>query len=269
MNTQERHTPKEGNSYTIPAAIVIAGAIIALALVYTNNGTQTVKEGPVAEKASAAVINLDPVSAEDHVLGNPNAGVVIVEYSDTECPFCKNFHTTMHRLIDLYGKEGEVAWVYRHFPIETLHSKASREAQATECATELAGDTGFWRYIDRLFSVTPSNNKLEDSELPNIAEDIGLDREAFLLCLDNGKYKDKVENGVASAQKAGGRGTPFSVITLQEKLSGDAQDFINSATSQFPPRTVLVSDDKKRIAISGALPFEFMKLLLDSIVGSK
>lgn len=103
-----------------------------------------------------------PISASDHILGNPNARIIILEYSDLECPFCKVFHATMHRVIK---ENADIAWVYRHYPIAQLHSKAFREAEATECAWEQGGNETFWKYTDKLFEVTPSNNGLEDSML--------------------------------------------------------------------------------------------------------
>ncbi len=125
-----------------------------------------------------------PVDGEDHIRGNPNAPVKLVEFSDFECPFCKRFHPIMKRLMEEYGKEGKVAWVYRHFPIDSLHSKARKEAQAAECANELGGNEAFWTFTDKLFAVTPSNNRLDLGLLPRVAEEIGLDRAAFEACLE-------------------------------------------------------------------------------------
>src|SRR6185436_7093141 len=86
-------------------------------------------------------VEMEPVTEKDHILGNPNAEVIMVEYSDLECPFCKEFHSTLRRVMNEYGKDGKVAWVYRHFPIDSLHPKARKEAEATECAAELGGES--------------------------------------------------------------------------------------------------------------------------------
>lgn len=110
----------------------------------------------------------------DHVLGNPNALVTIIEFSDTECPFCKKFHETMRKIIDEYGKDGKVKWVYRHFPLDQIHSKSRKEAEATECATEQGGNEKFWEFINKIYEITPSNNGLDPAELPKIAKSIGL-----------------------------------------------------------------------------------------------
>ena len=112
-----------------------------------------------------------PISAADHILGNLGSKVIVLEYSDLECPFCKIFHATMHRVLD---SNKEVAWVYRHYPIPQLHSKAVREAEASECAWEQGGNEAFWKYVDRIFQITPSNDRLDSLELFKIAEQIGL-----------------------------------------------------------------------------------------------
>jgi len=101
-----------------------------------------------------------------------NAPVKIVEFSDTECPFCKRFHTTMQQVVK--DSNGQVAWVYRHFPLDQLHSKARKEAEATECAAELGGNEKFWAYLNRLMEVTPANDGLDLAELPVIAAYVGL-----------------------------------------------------------------------------------------------
>lgn len=202
----------------VPVAIVIAGALIAGALFLTT------KKSPDADKVADTKINnneiaIDPVSAEDHILGNPKAPIMIVEFSDTECPFCKNFHQTMHKVIETYGKSGKVAWVYRHFPIDQLHPKARKESEATECAAELGGNEKFWEYLDLIYKKTPSNNGLDLSLLPKFAEEIGLDKKEFETCLNSGKYADKINDSVQKAKIAGGQGTPYTVIiTKHEKI---------------------------------------------------
>ncbi|PJE75845.1 disulfide bond formation protein DsbA [Candidatus Uhrbacteria bacterium CG10_big_fil_rev_8_21_14_0_10_48_11] len=163
------------------------------------------------DQAPAATVGtIAPVSSSDHILGDPKAPVVIVEYSDTECPFCKQFHTTLQQVYS--QNNGEVAWVYRHFPLASLHSKAPHEAEATECAAELGGNDGFWKYLDELFSRTTSNNTLDESALPEIASAAGLDVNAFNKCLSSGKYTQKVQDQYDEAIAAGGTGTPYSVI---------------------------------------------------------
>lgn len=90
----------------------------------------------------------------DHIVGNPNAPIVIVEYSDSDCPYCQKFHATMHQIKDAYGDK--VAWVYRHFPLDNLHPKARMEAEASECVAKLSDDATFWKYLDAMFTINSS-----------------------------------------------------------------------------------------------------------------
>lgn len=222
------------NSLAIPMAIVIAGALVAGALVYIN--TDTSQPSPVQ---GSEEITVAPIDAEDHILGNPNADITFIVYSDLECPYCKQFHQTMHQVVDAYGRDGTVAWVYRHFPIAQLHSKAMKEAEATECANELGGNEKFWEYTDRVFELTPSNNGLDVSLLPEIAEDIGLNRAAFESCLESGRYGKFVQNEYIAAVHAGGRGTPYTIVLTDGEtipIEGGAKSF---ETMQSVVETIL------------------------------
>lgn len=208
----------------IPASIILAGLLIAAAIFYSGGGfyggqnTASVagdvqNEEQVSQKQAP---NIRPVSSEDHIQGELSAPVKIIEFSDLECPFCKRFHSSLKMIMDKYGPNNQVAWIYRHFPLDSLHSKARKEAQATECANELGGNDAFWRYIEKLFEVTPSNNNLDLNLLPRIAEDIGLNRNKFTACLsggsEGGKYADHIEADYQDALSSGGTGTPHSVI---------------------------------------------------------
>jgi protein-disulfide isomerase len=214
--------------YTIPVAIIIAGVLIAGALYLSN------RDSGVAPVINDGELGVPAVSADDHILGNPNAQIIIVEYSDFECSFCKNFHSTMHTIIDEYGSDGKVAWVYRHFPITQSHPKAMKEAEATECAAELGGNQGFWDYADRLFEITPSDNGLDLAQLPVIAEYVGLDAVEFKECLDSGRYEDKIQAQYDEIIAAGGRGTPHNIIFV-----GDEQASIEGAQPIEAMRSVI------------------------------
>lgn len=223
----------------IPLAIIVAGALIAGAIYFggkpssVTSLTQNARGNQVA-----AVGEVAAVTAKDHILGDPaTAKLTIVEYSDLECPFCKVFHNTMHKVMDTYN--GQVAWVFRQFPIAQLHSKAPKEAEASECAAELGGNTAFWKYIDEVFATTGSNNSLDPAELPVIASDVGLNVTAFNNCLSSGKYTKLISDAVVAATKAGAQGTPYSVI---------------------------ITKDGKKSPINGAQPFETVKAQIDALL---
>src|SRR3989338_692277 len=262
----------ETKSHAVPISIIIAGLIIAGAVIFNGRETGISKtseeKNEVAEAKVIGNLEVKKVDSNDHILGSANAQMVFVEYSDTECPFCKQFHATMHSIVDNYGKEGKVAWVYRHFPIAELHKKAAKEAEATECAAELGGNAKFWQYIDRLYSVTPSNDGLDPAKLPEIASDVGLDSAQFNECLSSGKYTEKVADEYDAAVKAGARGTPYTVVILKNKLTEkDKQDIMASLNaafeklapgSNFPRELFSFDDEGDKIIFSGALPYQLL-----------
>lgn len=211
------------SNLSVPIAIVLAGIIIAGAM-YFGDGPKTEKKA-VDTAPKTGLNQVRAISAEDHIRGNPNAKIVIVEYSDTECPFCSRFHNTMKQIMDEYGKGGKVAWVYRHSPLDQLHSKARNEAVALECASELGGNDKFWAYTDRIYEITPANNGLDPAELPKIAEYVGLDIAKFNSCLTSGKYDAKIQADLENAQATGANGTPWSVIIVD----GQAEQSLNGA----------------------------------------
>lgn len=204
---------QDNNIKPIASAIIIAGVLIAGAIML--KGSNPPITGNTLNNGSP-IVNLRPVSSNDHIMGNINAKIVIVEYSDLECPFCKVFHDTMHKVVD--SSNGNVAWVYRHYPIPQLHPKAFHEAEATECAYEQGGNNAFWKYTDRVFEITPSNNGLDVSELPKIAEYFGLNVTSFNDCLASGKYKAKIQADIDDGVKAGVNGTPSSFILQRGKV---------------------------------------------------
>ncbi|OHA79577.1 MAG: hypothetical protein A2747_04020 [Candidatus Yonathbacteria bacterium RIFCSPHIGHO2_01_FULL_44_41] len=199
-------------NYAIPFAIVIAGLAIAGAIYFSD--TKKDSSQVVTAQTNSEV---EPVTSADHIVGNPNAKVVIVEYSDLECPYCKFFHPTMQRIMDEYGKDGKVAWVYRHLVVIPQHTKAPHEAEATECANKLGGNVKFWEYINKVFEITTGNNQLDPAELPKIAKTIGLDTAAFNKCLDGGEMKAFVDNSLKKNSVFSQNGTPFSVILVDKK----------------------------------------------------
>ncbi len=153
---------------------------------------------------------IEPVSARDHVRGPRDAPVKLIEFGDTECPQCQRFHPTLKRIVEDY--RGQVAWVYRHLPIAEIHPRAPKEHEATECAAELGGEAKFWEYLDRLYEITPSNNRLDPAELPRLAQHVGLDRARFEQCLASGRHAARVARDTLDGFAAGAPGTPYTVV---------------------------------------------------------
>ncbi len=259
---------QEQSVYYVPGAILLAGFIIAGSIYFSNKDTSAptaVNKPNTAAKTTTAGAP-KAISADEHILGNPNAEVKIVEYSDIECPFCIRHQKTMNNIIDAYGKDGKVAWVYRHFPLDQLHPKARKEAEATECAAELGGNTSFWAMLNTIYSKTPGNNGLDAAQLPVFAKEIGLDVAKFNTCLSSGKMARTVEAQYQDGLKAGARGTPYSVVVLNNALNKSTETALTNFISQNGlGDNITISNDKKRIVLNGALPEAVLKTLIDTL----
>lgn len=220
--------------HIIPIAICIAVILIAGAI-YTTFGHRP--KSPTQKASEDVSVSIRPIDATDHLLGNPNAPVILVEYSDLECPYCKRFHATLQKIMDEYGKDGRIGWVFRHFPIVQLHSKAPTEALATECAATQGGNAAFWAMTNMIFAETPGNNGLDLAKLPVFAQKIGLERAPFEQCLLT-KDMARIDRDFQDAKDAGGQGTPFTVFIV-----GD-----------------------KKIPLVGARPYVEMKALIEAVL---
>lgn len=204
---------KTSKSYAVPVAIVIAGGLIAAALYYTQTMTPQTVTGPTPSTApeQQEAQPISGVQADDHIIGNPDAELIIVEYSDFECPFCKNFHFTMHEVVDHFGDD--VAWVYRQLPLTSLHAQAVAESVASECVAELGGNDAFWTFADTLYTETTSNDGLDLNKIPEYATAAGVDdAAAFAACLDDEEMLARVQADLDEAVSAGAQGTPFGVV---------------------------------------------------------
>src|SRR3989338_5570869 len=119
----------------------VAGTNTNVAVVPTQPTQPTAPTQPSGNIAAA------PARADDHVRGNPKGKVVIIEYSDFECPFCGRHVPTINQILDQYGDD--VKFIYRHFPLTSIHPNAQKAGEASECAAEQGK---FWEYHDILFA---------------------------------------------------------------------------------------------------------------------
>jgi len=216
----------------IPIAIVLAGALIALALFFSGRSAGGASASPdgFGNTNSAAASSIRPVTDDDHIFGNPDAPVTIVEFSDFECPFCARLHPTLARTVS--ESDGQVRWVYRHFPLSSIHRNAESAAIASECVANLGGNDAFWKFGTALFN----NQHALGAELyTDEAAKYGISAEQLALCTKDSAVGTKVTNDFNEAINAGGRGTPFAVII--------------STRGQFFP-------------FSGALPYEQIQSII-------
>ena len=171
--------------------------------------------------------NLRPVDvARDHVLGELNAPITLVEYSDFECPYCQRFHPHAEALVA--RNPGVVKWVYRHFPLTDLHPGARKLAEASECVAALDGNVKFWEYADLIYQITAEQGAgFAALNMREMAEQLGVDGVAFVGCLEGGIMAARVTEDFDDAGNLGMTGTPTSIIINQ---AGDTRLIRGSAS---------------------------------------
>lgn len=146
----------------------------------------------------------------DPVIGNPDAPITIIEFSDFQCPFCARFHIqTLPLILQDYIDQGKVKLVFRDFPIQSIHPNAVPAAVAAECANE-QGE--FRKMHDLLFNNQNEWNNQETVKAISIfsqyADAIQLDQETFDSCLSSGKYIEEIRKDLDDGRKYGVTGTP-------------------------------------------------------------
>ena len=190
------------------AAVVIGGFFLFRDSGSINGGsvTDTGSDNQQAVNARAFIEDNDPV------LGNPDAGVSIIEFSDFQCPFCaRAFDGAITDLKNSdYFKNGEVNLIYKHFPLNSIHPYAQGAAEASVCAQ---AQGKFWEYHDTLFT---NQDALDVESLKKYASQLGLNTGNFNSCLDGGDSESEVNKELAQATAAGGQGTPFFLIVNTE-----------------------------------------------------
>jgi protein-disulfide isomerase len=228
QNPEKKSSISNGaNKYLIPVAIVIAGIIIAGAVIVAprislkdvNKPAAGLKEA-VPEGSSGnseEEIKADVFIEGEPLLGDPNAPVTIIEFSDFQCPFCAEFDaSTFPQIKKEYVDTGKAKVVFKNFPL-SFHQFSQSAAEAGECAQEQGK---FWEYKETLFE---NQENLSVENLKKYAKDLGLDAQKFDSCLDSEKFKSEVENDFNEGVAAGIMGTP-SFIVGSETLVG-AQPF--------------------------------------------
>jgi len=213
-------------------SIIIAGVIIAGAIVFVNT-RQSAPAAAVAAGAQAptAATNVRAPSAQDHIIGSPSAPLVLIEYSDFQCPYCNVVHPTLKRIVE--ESNGQIAWVYRHLPLESIHPSAKPAAVASECVAEQLGNNGFWKFADVIFA---NQNKMSPQYYEQTAQSLGADLAKFKSCIASSATAKKVDADSAEAQQNGGQGTPYTVLY----------------------------DKKGQVGVSGALPYEAFTSVIKS-----
>ena len=238
-------TIKKSDLWRYSTFLLVAVVVIGGFFMFTGGGEGTITGNAANNEPSIVKASID----DDAILGDENAPVTIIEFSDYQCPFCRKFWTeTFKELKTNYIDTGKVKLVYRDFPLSSLHPMAQASAEATECVHEQGGDEAYWEMHNKLFAeqnildsgsasgaVTKTVVYTND-DLKSWASDLGYD---IGSCLDSGKYKSEVLKDSNDAGNAGGSGTPYFVI--------------------------MKSGDKEGTPLSGAYPYDTFKQIIDSL----
>jgi len=192
--------------FTTPMAVLAAGVVIAAAILYTNAhpATSAVADGAANVPAN---VNVSAPTAQDHRLGSPTAKVVLIEYSDFQCPYCSLVYPTIKTIVD--NSKGQVAWVMREFPLKSIHPEANPAANAAECIAAQLGSTGWFKYADAVFA---NQDKLNAAYSAQLAQQFGADMTKYNACISADTYQSKIDAEMAEAENNGGQGTPYTVV---------------------------------------------------------
>jgi protein-disulfide isomerase len=209
-------------------------------------GTLIVEEIETAEtptQSEGEIVMEGLLDGAAGILGSPNATIVMIEYSDFQCPYCRSWYmNTRGQLQSEYIDKGDVLFVYKDFPLSSMHPMAQTYAEAARCA----GDQGnFWEYHDKIFDEqnkfgTGTVSHLTVEDVKRWAQELELNTEEFNSCLSNGTHAQEVQANIDEARKLGIKGTPSFVIG---KINGTGQ------------------------LVAGAYPYSTFKSIIDSLNG--
>ncbi len=257
----------ENNNFWLPAvvlfsAVLLAGTIFAvggninsnisgLATVLSSGNTMvktaeptvlqpSVNSGDSANNA-AAIQTKDLIDGAAGVQGNENAPVILVEFSDYQCPFCRSWFNDSKGQLNDYIQQGKVLFVYHDFPLNSIHPMAETYAEAARCA----GEQGkYFEFHDKVYSEqnkygNGTVSSLTKDDVKQWAVDLGLDSTQFNSCLDSSKYSSQINAGLSLGTQLGVQGTPSFLIG---------------------------KPDEQPQLIRGAQPYSTFKSLIDSLL---
>ena len=227
-----------GQGLSTPLAIII-GAIIL--------GTSHIVYGLVVTRAPQAATQLfkgRPIDANDYVTGNTNSNVLLVEYSDTECPYCAQLYPTIAKIKEEYASS--VGFVYRYFPLTQIHPHSFEEARAVYCVGKSVGTKKRDEYINSIFTykIGKKNMVLPDGGKEALAKNVGVDDKTFTACMASQESENVVGTSINDGIAAGVQGTPSTFILVKRKSGYE----------------VVAQAD-------GARPYEYFKSVLDDALG--
>ena len=206
---------------TTPVSIIISSIILSFGMV--GYGYVTTMNNDATPRTMFAGHTIDTT---DYVEGDAKSNVVVIEYSDPECPFCTLFHETIKQIRSDY--KDKISFVYRNFPLTQIHPKAFDEARAISCAGKAGGKDGYYNYINAYFDLRVNTWKNSGSQQPpalsatgkeDIAKGLGFDMNIFNSCMNNNETEKAVNDSIADGMKALGdrAGTPTTFVLKKDR----------------------------------------------------
>lgn len=226
-------------TFEMPTSTAIILAAIILGSSHVFYGIITQNKGGANE--NSGIFMGRRIDDSDFPTQNTKSDIVVVEYSDTECPFCAQIQPTILKLKENYGSD--VSFVYRYFPLTQIHPGAFGEAQAAFCVGKLLGAKKRTDYIDSLFAykISKQNMVLPEGGAEALAKNVGVNINSFRACLNSPESSDAINASIEDGIAAGVEGTPATFILRKR---GDEYEILAQA--------------------DGARPYEYFKAILDN-----
>lgn len=213
----------------MPVAIVVSALFLSIAMVIAGNsignglsgatigtvaGTTTDTTADTVDEPVITTASID----DDAILGNKDAKVFIIEFSDYECPYCKRFRDeTLDEIKETYIDTDQVALVFRDLPLSFHDPAATFAANVMECARKQGGDAAYWEMHDFWFANTGTNGTgITDAKIKSGANALGLNGKNLLNCADNEEFADEIAADLADANTAGISGTPGFIVGVRD-----------------------------------------------------
>jgi len=213
IKQEETFTFKRSHFYAVVTVMAFVAGVLLGYVVWgfapagTNSVAAGQAGGPVVEapvEAQPEFVRYEVASEGYYGIGPEDAPIVIVEFSDYQCPFCKRWHDEVYQSL-LNEYPGQIRLVYRHLPLTSIHPDAFPAAEAAMCAGE---QNAYWPFHEKLFSST----SLGSSVYVQYAQDLGLDMNSFDECVAENRYQDAVQSDLDFAVNMGVRSTPTFFI---------------------------------------------------------
>ena len=213
--------PQQNSSLAVPIAIIFGFCMIALSIYFSGLNSKANNQKPRENTSAISTASFEQVKIideKDYIKGNPNAPIMLIEYSDYECPTCNEFYPTLKKVLNEFGATGKVAWIYRQYPIVNLYPNSAKLSETALCVGEVGGNTAFWKFTDSIFQERQPDSLTDMSKLESLVTNSGVDKDYFESCIRNGRHKKPLEKNITVATEAGVIGLPHTFVVVGNQV---------------------------------------------------